>query len=54
MSGGDSLEKDRQLANLMALTFVDARTPLAVLAQMLGEGALEFRHVFQYPSPRGP
>ncbi|MEM2025688.1 MAG: hypothetical protein QXW94_05290 [Desulfurococcaceae archaeon] len=54
MSGGTTFEKDRQLASLMALTFVGARTPLAVLAQMLSEGALEFRHVFQCPIATWP
>ncbi|MEM1599120.1 hypothetical protein [Pyrobaculum sp.] len=41
-------------ASLTALSFVDARTPLATLAKMLGEGALGFRHVFQYPIATWP
>ncbi|MEM1615069.1 MAG: hypothetical protein QXP31_03575 [Pyrobaculum sp.] len=35
-------------ASLIALSTVDARTPHAVLAQLLREGAVEFRHVLQF------
>ncbi|MEZ0318559.1 MAG: hypothetical protein ABWK05_01010 [Pyrobaculum sp.] len=35
-------------ASLIALSAVESRTPHAVLAQLLKEGRVEFRHVLQY------